>query len=200
MASRSTDRYDTNQSMNITLTWDLIVIVFFAVIVAYSFIVGKDESVKIIIASYIAIVAVQAIGNLLELLSGQTGMVMQMLGFVLDRNIISTIKLVLFVAMIIFLAIRGGFEMEYAKEIEGIWEIVLTAAFGFSTAGLLLTALLTYIAAKPILDSTLRTAPLLAPLLNQSTLVQVMVDYQNLWFCLPAILLLGVGFVSNSKK
>lgn len=186
--------------MDITLTWDLIVIVFFAIVVAYSFIVGKDESVKIIIASYIAIVAVQAIGNLLELLSGQSGFVMQTLGFVLDRNIISTVKLILFVAMIIFLAIRGGFEMEYAKAIDGVWEIILTAAFGFGTAGLLLTALLTYIAAKPILDSTLHNAPLLAPLLSQSTLVQAMVDYQNVWFCLPAILLLAVGFVSNRSK
>lgn len=183
--------------MDITLTWDLIVIVFFAIVVAYSFIVGKDESVKIIIASYIAIVAVQAIGNLLDMLSGQTGFVMQMLGFELDRNIISTLKLILFVAMIIFLAIRGGFEMEYSKEIDGIWEIVLTAGFGFTTAGLLLTALLTYIAAKPILDGTLHDAPLLAPLLAQSTLVQTMVEYQNIWFCLPAILLLAVGFVSN---
>lgn len=186
--------------MDITLTWDLIVIVFFAIVVAYSFIVGKDESVKIIIASYIAIVAVQAIGNILELLTGQSQTVMQMLGFVLDRNIISTIKLILFVAMIIFLAIRGGFEMEYAKEIEGVWEIVLTGAFGFATSGLLLTALLTYIAAKPILDSTLKSAPLLVPLLSQSTLVQIMVDYQNIWFCLPAVLLLGVGFVSNRDK
>lgn len=183
--------------MDITLTWDLIVIVFFATIVAYSFIVGKDESVKIIIASYIAIVAVQAIGNILEMLSGQSPFMMSMLGFTIDRNIISTIKLVLFVAMIIFLAIRGGFEMQYAKEIEGIWETVLTGAFGFATSGLLLTALLTYVAAKPILDNTLESAPLLAGILSQSTLMQIMVDYQNLWFCLPAILLLTVGFLSN---
>lgn len=186
--------------MDITLTWDLIVIVFFAIVVAYSFIVGKDESVKIIIASYIAIVAVQAIGNLLEMLTGQSAAVMQMLGFVLDRDVISIIKLVLFVAMIIFLAIRGGFEMQYAKEIEGIWETVLTGAFGFATSGLLLTALLTYIAAKPILDRTLVNAPLLAPLLDQSRLVHVMVDYQNIWFCLPAVLLLVVGFLSNRDK
>lgn len=183
--------------MDITLTWDLIVIVFFAIVLAYSFIVGKDESVKIIIASYIAIVAVQAIGNLLELLTGESKTMMDMLGFTVDRNIISTIKLILFVAMIIFLAIRGGFEMEYAKQIEGVWETVLTGAFGFATAGLLLTALLTYIAAKPILDHTLGSAPLLAPLLMQSQLVSVMVDYQNVWFCLPAVLLLVVGFISE---
>ncbi len=183
--------------MEISLSWDLIVIIFFAVILAYSFIVGKDESVKIIIASYIAIVAVQAIGNLLAMLSLQSSPMMSSLGFALDQNIISIIKLILFIVMIIFIAIKGGFEMQYAKDLPGTWDPVVTGAFGFATAGLLLSALLTYVAAKPLLDSTLGMAPLLQPLLAGSTLVQIMVDYQNLWFSLPAVLLLVVGIISN---
>ena len=87
--------------------------------------------------------------------------------------------------------------MEYAKDLDGMWNPVATAAFGFATAGLLQVALLTYVAAKPLLDSTLHDAPLLQPLLKDSTLIQIMVDYQNVWFCLPAILLLVVGFMSN---
>jgi hypothetical protein len=183
--------------MELSLTWDLLVIVFFAVIVAYSFIVGKDESVKIIIASYIAIIAVQAIGNILMTFTGDTQSWADILGLGLDMNIVSTIKLVLFVAMIIGIAIRGGFEMEYAKDLDGVWNPIATAAFGFATSGLLLVALLTYVSAKPLLDETLGTAPLLQPLLKDSTLVQIMVDYQNIWFCLPAVLLLAVGFLSN---
>jgi hypothetical protein len=183
--------------MEVALTWDLLVIVFFAVIVAYSFIVGKDESVKIIIASYISIISVQAIGNLLMLLNGEGQSIMDMLGFGLDMDIISTIKLILFVAMIIFLSIKGGFEMEYAKDVGGMWDPLITGAFGFATSGLLLSALLTYIAAKPLLDETLAYAPLLQPILSGSTLMQIMVDYQNVWFCLPALLLLTIGFMSN---
>jgi hypothetical protein len=183
--------------MELALTWDLVVIVFFAIVVAYSFIVGKDQSVKIIISSYISIIAVQAIGNLLMMLNSQSSSMMDMLGFGLDMNIISTVKLVLFVAMIIFLAIKGGFEMEYAKNIGGIWEPVITGAFGFATSGLLLSALLTYVAAKPLLDETLGYAPLLQSILQGSTFMQAMVDYQNVWFCLPAILLLVIGFVSD---
>lgn len=185
--------------MQLTLSWDLIVIVFFALILAYSFIVGKNESAKIIIASYIAIVAVQAIGNLLALGLGEGQTAAQFLGLGLSTNVLSTVKLILFVATIIVLAIRGGFEMEYGKEITGIWNTVLTAAFGIATAGLLLTALLTDIAGKPILDSSLKTAPLLAPLFQQSQLVQIVVEYQNVWFCLPAVLLVIVGFLHQHK-
>lgn len=185
--------------MYVTLTWDLLVIVFFAIVVAYSFIVGKDESVKIVIAAYIASVAVQAIGNGLIALSGSTQTLAEMLGYEMNMNVISTIKIVLFVTLIIFLAIRGGFEMVYAKELEGIWQTVLTGAFGFATAGLLLSTLLTYIAAKPILDTQIVTSPSLSPLLLQSRLVQMMVQYQDIWFALPAFLLLTVGILGNRK-
>lgn len=190
-------------SMPITLSWDLIVIIFFAVIVAYSFIVGKDESVKIIIASYISIVAVQAVGNLLGMLSAQSSLASgtqnfaSLLGFGFDPAVVSIIKLIIFVCMIIFLAIRGGFDMQYTQEIGGIWDPVITAICGFLTAGLLLTALLTYIAAKPLLDSSLALAPLLQPLLAGSTLVTFMVEWQNLWFSLPAVLMMVVGYMAS---
>ena len=185
--------------MEITLTWDLLVIVFFAVVVAYSFIVGKDESVKIIISTYIASVAVQGIGNMLSAVSGPSKAFFGLLGYTMDMNMVSTVKIILFVALIIVLAIKGGFAIVYEKELEGIWETVLTGAFGFATAGLLLSTLLTYIAARPLLDTTIDGSSSLAPLLLQSRLVQIMIDYQDLWFCVPALLLLGLGLLSNRK-
>lgn len=184
-------------AMEITLSWDLMVIVFFAVVIAYSFIVGKDESIKIVIASYISILAVQGIGNILQMFFQNAGSMTGILGAEVSNNAISVVKLLIFVAMIIFLAIRGGFEMENSGSLGGILEPVITAAFGIATAGLLLTALLTFIAARPLLDLTLINAPLLAPLLQQSTLVQWMVLYQHVWFSLPAILLVVIGFLSN---
>ena len=89
--------------MNITLSWDLFVIVFFAMVVAYSFIIGKHESVKIIIATYIATVAVQGMGNILERLTGQSQQVLTILGLTVDSTLLAIVKLVIFVATIISL-------------------------------------------------------------------------------------------------
>jgi hypothetical protein len=36
--------------MNLTLSWDLFIIVFFALVVTYSFIIGRKESMKIIVS------------------------------------------------------------------------------------------------------------------------------------------------------
>ena len=185
-------------SMDLALTWDLLVIVFFAVICAYSFIVGKHESVKIIIATYISIIAIQGLGNLLAQGSMFASSYLQMLGFGLEPGTISIIKLVTFVGLIIFLAIRGGFDMEYAKDLGSLVDTLLVGAFGFSTAGLLMIALLTFVAGSPLLDPNLVLAAPLQPLLVNSQLVQILVQYQDVWFALPAILLIILGFVAHN--
>jgi len=101
--------------MQLTLSWDLFVIVFFAVVITYSFIIGKHESVKIIISTYIAIVAAQGMGNLIERLSTESQPLFSMVGLTLDIQLLATTKLILFILTIIFLAVRGGFEIDYQK-------------------------------------------------------------------------------------
>lgn len=185
--------------MHLTLSWDLLVIIFFATIVAYSFIVGRDSSVKIIVAAYIAIVAVQGTGNVLMQLSASSEGAWSTVGLSMGDQWIALTKIGLFVAVILFLALRGGFDMHYMKDIPGIWDTLLTGVFGCATAGLILSTLLTYIAGKPILAMDLGGAVPLTPLLAQSTLITVMVDYQSLWFAFPAILLLAMGFFSTAE-
>jgi hypothetical protein len=185
--------------MDLTLSWDLFVIVLFAVVITYSFIIGKHESVKIIIATYIATVVVQGIGNLLARISTSDPM-FSMLGITVDITLLSTTKLVLFVAAVIALAIRGGFEVEFKREPGGIADTVLTGIFGFATAGLLLSTLLTYVADVPILSRSIMESATIASLTKQSTLMTTMVTYQDLWFSGPALLILVTGFIGKENK
>jgi hypothetical protein len=184
-------------SMDLTLTWDLLLILFFGIVIAYSFIVGKEESAKIIIASYVAAIAVQGIGNLGDLLTQQTSVVADILGFTVSSNIMTSVKLILFTIIIIVLAVRGGLQIDYEKTFPGWADLLITTVYGIATGGLLLCILITYVAQAPILSTTIGQSPSIAPLLSQSQLVQVMVDYQNVWFALPAILLLGIGLWSK---
>ena len=50
--------------MNIVLSWDLFIVVFFSVIIAYSFIVGRNQTIKIIIGTYMATLAADGVANL----------------------------------------------------------------------------------------------------------------------------------------
>ena len=186
--------------MDLTVSWDLFVIVFFGIVMSYSFIIGKHEAVKIIVFTYIAIVAGMAAGNLLEQLSSGSAPLLSSFGLSIDISILDSTKLIIFIATIILLAIRGGFDVEYGNDDNSITNTVLTGVFGFATAGLLLTTIITFIAGASLLDTQLTQAAILSPVIQQSNLMQIMILYQNAWFVLPALLLIGVGIASNGGK
>lgn len=185
--------------MNLTLSWDLFVIVFFAVVITYSFIIGKDESVKIIIATYIAIVAAQGLGNIVERLSGESQQIFTMVGLTFSIQLLAVIKLILFIATIIFLAVRGGFEINYSKDGTAAADILMTALFGFVTAGLMLSTILTFVADVPLLGKTMMQSPFIASITAGSRLMEAMIFYQDLWFTLPALILLVFGFMNSEN-
>src|SRR3990167_7087198 len=88
-------------SMDLTLSWDLFISFFFAVVTAYSFIIGKHQTLTILIAVYIAILATQGLGNIFVKFSGESEPVFRIfkvLGVDLNISTISIAKLVLFMA------------------------------------------------------------------------------------------------------
>jgi len=183
--------------MDLTLSWDLFVIVFFGVVMSYSFIIGKHESVKIIFFTYVAIVTGQGLGNILEQLSANSGPLLSSIGLTVNITVLDSTKLIIFIATIVLLSIKGGFSVQYTNEGGGLTNTLLTGIFGFATAGLLLSTLLTFVAGAPLLDASIAQAAAISPIVQQSNLMQIMVVWQDLWFSLPALLLIGVGLISN---
>ena len=184
--------------MDLTLSWDLFISFFFAVVTAYSFIIGKHQTLTILIAVYIAILATQGLGNIFVKFSGESEPVyriFKVLGVDLNISTISIAKLILFMAAIIAIALKGGFSVEYGRSHSSLIALIATGLFGFATSGLIVIALLTFVAGSPLLDPTLGAKEILVPLMGQSYLVQVMVLNQDLWFSLPALLLIGFGLL-----
>ncbi|MBT3834765.1 hypothetical protein HOF56_00795 [Candidatus Peribacteria bacterium] len=184
--------------MDLTLSWDLFILFFFAVVAAYSFIIGKHQTLKILIAIYIAILATQGIGNIFERISGESEPVyriLKVMGVNLNLTTMSISKLVFFMIVIISIALKGGFSVEYGKSHSSIVALAATALFGLSTAGLIVVSLLTFVAGAPLLDPSLGSTEILVPLMKTSRMVQAMVLNQDLWFALPALLLVGFGLV-----
>lgn len=183
--------------LNLTISWDLFIVVFFAIVMSYSFIIGKHQSIKIIIASYIGIITVQGIGNVWKRLLGDASTTLSAVGIPFDISMVAIAKIFLFALCIILFVIRSGINIEYEKESGTIMTIVLTGLFGFSTAGLMISSILTYASGSGILDPTLVAQSVIAPIVKHSTLMQVMIFNQDLWYTLPAFLIIATGFVQN---
>jgi hypothetical protein len=185
--------------MNVTLTWDLFIIVFFAMVMAYSYLIGRHQAAKIIFASYIAIIAVQGLGNIAMRMFGQAEGVLQIMQIAVDSSLIIAAKMVLFIIAVILLALRSGMTVVYTKRDYGIVNAITTGIFGFVTAGLLISTLVTYLTESLLLDVTLAEAVNVSPIIQQSSLMQSMIIYQDLWFAMPALAILVAGFFASDS-
>jgi hypothetical protein len=182
---------------SLTLSWDLFIVVFFAIVMSYSFIIGKHQSIKVIIASYIAIIATQGIGNVLMRLLGNSAETLVSMGIPADPTMIALGKIFFFAVCVIIFVIRSGIDVSYSKEAGTVLNIVYTGLFGFSTAGLVVSTILTYAAGSGILDASLVAHGSVLQLVQGSTLMQLMILNQDIWYTLPAFLIIATGFVHN---
>ena len=188
--------------MNLTLNWDLFIIVFFAIVITYTFIIGKKESVKIICATYMAIVAVQGLSAIIERMTGKTEPIFQFLGFSMDMSLLSVIKIGMFITIVIALAVKAGLDVRYNDEGNMVMNGVMTGLFGFATAGLLLSTILTYIAGTSLLEMSFmasNSSNALSTLIAQSQMMQILIANQALWFSFPALLLIVAGFMARNE-
>jgi hypothetical protein len=110
------------------------------------------------------------------------------------------IKTALFLLAVILLAVRGGITVECEEHGNSITAIALTGLFGFTTAGMLVVTLLAFVANRPLLDPNILYAAPIAGVIQQSTFMEIIAANQDLWFSLPAILLLALGFLETIKE
>jgi len=175
---------------NIRLSWDLFVLVFFAIVIAYSFIIGRNQTIKIIIASYMAVLTADGLGNLFQryllpaapALAGDKGV-----------QALVLLKIFSFVLVIVLVAIRGGFHVDVLPEQSPVTRILANLSFGFLNAGLMVSTLLVYLTGGSFVMGTVQTG-LHANLYSESQFIQLIIDHYDIWFSLPALSLVLVSF------
>lgn len=184
--------------MNITLSWDLFIVVFFCIIIAYSFIVGRNQTIKIIIGAYIATLTADSIGNLMaKYLGGETPILKILEGPTGDQTLI-TMKIMIFIAAVVIIAVRGGFEVSILNEQRAPVRLLMTFFFGFLNAGLIVSTLLLYVSGLSLVGADQLGD--VAMVGSESLLVQLMIENYSVWFSLPAVALVAVSFAEASPE
>ena len=183
----------------VALSWDLAVVVFFAVLMSLGFIIGKNQTMKVIIAAYIAVIATQGIGNVLLRLSIRGSGILSTVGIPIDPTLLSLGKIFIFALCVIIFVIKSGIDISHKKEAGSLLTITYTGLLGFSLAGLIASTILSYAAGNDVLTSGFLSTVSIGPLLRQSTLAQLLILNQDLWYALPAFLIVTMGFIRNSE-
>ena len=179
--------------MVVAVTWDLLIIVFLAIVVTYSLIIGRHEAVKVLVASHIAAFAAQGIGMGLIEGNAAAAPILQTLGFTIGPTTIITVKLIAFISLLVATAIHGGLSSDYEEA--SVLDTAIAASLGMATAAFLLLNLLAILGDSSPLSTTIAETPALLPLFSQSMLAATLTSLQSLWLVLPALLLIGTSFL-----
>ncbi|MEK7171887.1 MAG: hypothetical protein AAB739_03170 [Patescibacteria group bacterium] len=185
------------------LSWDLFVIVIFAVIIAYSFIIGKENTLKVIIGSYIAILTADGLGNLFKqylMTSNDFVTFLRFLGLGSEDKTMILIKVLTFIFAILIISMRGGFEIHKSHH-HGIIGLITNLIFGFLSAGLVVSTLFVYVSGASFVSGSVNiTNNTLAAAYAESQMVKMMIDNYNFWFALPAVAFLIVSLLNKREQ
>lgn len=178
---------------NLRLSWDLFILVFFGVVIAYSFIIGRNQTLKVIISTYMAILTADGLGNLIKTYLLPAAPTLQ--GEMGDQAMV-LIKIFTFVLVIVILSIKGGFRVNISPERSIVTRVLANLTFGFLNAGLIVSTLLVYLTGGSFVTGTI-PAGAEASLYHESLFVKSIIDNYNVWFSLPVI---GVVLVSLFQR
>jgi len=184
--------------MEINLSWDLFVIVFFTVIIAYSFIIGRNQTLKIIIASYIAILASDGIGNLIERYFMSDKPLVRLFDFSGNESSLIVLKIIILVFTIVIIATRGRFTIDMEKMKSPMMTLILNLTYGVLCAGLITSTILIYASGASLVQETnIIMNEAVLQMYRASYMVQMMINNYNVWFSLPAITFVISSFIGE---
>jgi len=187
--------------MNIALTWDLFILAFFVIIVAYNFIIGKNRAMKVIVGTYLAILTADGIGNLFSKYLGSSKVLEKVFKLFsiggIDKAEV-TVKILVFVGVLVLLVIKGGFRVHAGDDFEGIIGAIMLGVFGFLSASLMLSTIIVFISGGSFVNiNSFPIDPTLYDFYQSSKFAKILIKHYNLWFVLPAIVFILTSLVSR---
>lgn len=188
--------------MNIVLSWDLFVVVFFVVIVAYSFIIGRDNTLKVILGTYVAMIASDATGNMVQEYFTGSPIFLKFLEYAMVGNEVEAViflKVLVFVILVILFAVRGAFYVETVDDRSALVRLGLSVTYAVLSAGLIISTILVYISGISFIGGDSGANLALWNLYNQSNMIRSIVLYSHLWFSIPALAFLIHSLYSHRE-
>ena len=191
--------------MDIQLSWDLFILVFFVVIVAYSLIIGTDRTLKVILGTYVAALAADSLGNLLgRSLEGSAAFetVLKFAAVNSGDEAVVFVKVLGFVGLVIIFAVKGAFEVDTVEDRSAVVRAVLNGLYAAMSAGLIISVILVFVSGVSFVGGGSPETPgtALWELYNQSRFVRSLLGNAYLWFSIPALSFVIHSFYSRRHE
>jgi len=190
--------------MNVNLSWDLFIIVFFGIIVAYSLIIGRNNNIKVILATYVAALFADAVGNLFGktlALSDNFMKLMRLFYVSSAEDATALVKIVMLVVIIVLLSVRGNYNVDVRADGPPGLKLGLNILFGFLNACLIVSIALIFVSGSSfIVGDPVATSSAFQDIYNQSNIARILIDHYSIWFMLPALGFLGISLFTQKTE
>lgn len=188
--------------MNIELSWNLFIVGFFVIIMAYSFIIGKNETLKVIISTYIATLAADGVGNIaFQVFTKYSPLARNITPELLEKYTLIA-KVVFLIVLIVFIVVKGEFSVDIDTDAHFVVRMGASIVFGVLSAGLIISTILVFMSGGSFLGLTggdLDTSAI-AELLQSSRVARIMVYNYNWWFAVPALAFVLDSMINTQKN
>ena len=186
--------------MDLRLSWDLFIIVFFGIVVAYSFIIGRNNNLKVILATYVSALGADAVGNLFAntlALSEAFMKLMKVFYISTPVQAVVLVKILFFLIIIVLLSVRGAYSVSVVNKGSAGFRMLVNLIFGFLNACLIVSIALIFISGASFIAGGLGASPAFQDIYNQSNLAKLLVDHYSIWFLLPALSFLIMSLITT---
>lgn len=184
--------------MELALTWNLVLLCIFILLFSYHFLLGQDATIKLILSIYIAILAADGVAGVLKRFVFDLSPGFQNLFGDHETQIFAIIRLGLLLTGVIVFAAKSGFHVSLDKHPNPGARFAIHAAFSALSALLFLSTCLIYMSGNTFVEGIMFASRI--TIYDQSYLAQMLLDYYQFWFSLPAIAFLGMSFLFGAEK
>ena len=189
--------------MDLRLTWDLLIIVFFGIIVAYSFIIGRNGNLKVILATYVGAFFADAVGNIFGATMVQSENFMRLLRLFYistPEQAVVLMKVLTFMTIIVLLSVKGSYSVDVVNNRSAGIRLFLNMIFGFLNACLIVSISLIFISGSSFIAGGATISPAFQDIYNQSNLAKSLINNYSIWFMLPAFAFLSMSLASDKSE
>lgn len=189
--------------MDLRLTWDLLIIVFFGIIVAYSFIIGRNGNLKVILATYVSAFLADALGNIFgaTLVHSENFMRLLRLFYISTQDqAIVIAKVFIFMTMIVLLSVKGSYEVSVTGNRSAGIRLTVNLILGLLNACLIVSIALVFISGVSFIAGGSSASPALQDIYNQSNLAKSLVNNYSIWFMMPGLAFISMSIFSESSE
>ena len=185
--------------MEVALTWNLVLLSGFILLFTYSFLLGQNATIKLILSIYIAIMTADGIAKIIQdfIVAPSPGF-RQLLGGYQEEAFV-WLRILLFLAAVITFVVKSGFHVAIEKHDHWAARLGIHAIFSALSAILFLSTILIYISGNSFVEGMMYARDIV--IYKQSFLAQLLIDNYQIFFSLPAMaFLVNSFFFENEAK